>query len=220
MGAATRLEVTVNRRSVQIGSALRIGGAILLVVVAVLAALLAADVRAWQFALDRGDAAYAVSPGHATWRPPTHLGGLAASILGVGDDVALRQGISLYRQVVSQQESLNNQLAVETLRAQAERALARPAASSDPSIASQARTLLGILAFGAAAHGAGNQANTAISDFTAAITADPSDTAPKYNLEQLLRLSAPTGSRRKSGAANGFGRTGQGASGGSPGSGY
>jgi hypothetical protein len=213
----------VSRRLGHLGSTLRIGGAIVLAVIAVLAALLAADTRAWRFALERGDAAYAVAPQHARWTPATHLGGLAGSILGVADDVAMRRGIGIYRQVVSQQELLNNDLGVEALRAQAERALAGPASSSRPGLASQARTLLGILAFGAAARGGGgvNPTDAAISDFTGAITADPSNTGPKYNLELLLRLAAAGGTRSNSGPTNGFGRTGrQGAAGGAPGSGY
>lgn len=215
----------MSRRSARLGGALRIGAAVVLAVVAVLAALLAADTRSWRSALDRGDAAFAVSPAHAKWTPSTHLGGLAGSILGVGDDVAMRRGIALYRQVASRQESLSNQLDVEALRARAERALARPArpGSSDPGLASQARTLTGILAFGASAKGGGglSPADQAISDFTGAITTDPSDTAAKYNLELLLRLAAAGGSRHGSGPTNGFGRTGrQGAAGGAPGSGY
>ena len=213
----------MSRRRGQVGAALRVGGAIVLAVLAVLAALLAADSRSWRSALDRGDAVYAVSPGQARWRPSTHLGGLAASILGVGDDIAMRQGLGLYRQVIGGQESQYNALAVETLRAQAERALARPAASPNRRLASQARTLLGILAFGAAAQGGGGVSPTdaAISDFTDAITADPSNTAAKYNLELLLRLSAAGGTRANSGPTHGFGRTGiRGAAGGSPGSGY
>jgi hypothetical protein len=213
----------MSRRRGQFAGALRVGGAIVLAVVAVLAALVAGDSRSWRLALDRGDAVYAVSPGHAAWRPSTNLGGLAASILGVGDDIALRQGLGLYRQVVGQQDSAYNVLGVEALRAQAERALARPAASPDPQLASQARTLLGILAFGAAAQGGGGVSPTdaAISDFTDAVTADPSNTAAKYNLELLLRLSAAGGTRANSGPTHGFGRTGRrGASGGTPGSGY
>jgi len=216
------LENLVTRHGVSLSTALRIGGAVGLVVVAVLAALLAADTRAWRLSLERGDAVYAVSPGQAQWRPATHLGGLAQSLLGVGDDVALRQGLVLYRQIVGQHEFLNNQLGIETLRAQAEQRLAGPAASSNPKVASQARTLLGILAFGAAANGAGvSQTDAAISDFTDAVTVDQSNTAAKYDLELLLRLSATGAVRTSSGPTNGFGRTGRhGASGGVPGSGY
>jgi hypothetical protein len=212
--------VTVRR--VGWGTALRIGGAVVLATLAVLAAMLAADLRAWPLALDRGDAVYAAAPAQAAWTPSTHLGGLAASLLGVADDVAFRQGLGLYQQVVGQQEFQNNQLGIEALRAQAEHAFADPAASSDASLASRARTLLGILAFGAAAQGGGvSQTDAAISDFTDAVTVDPSNTAAKFDLELLLRLAAAGGIRTNVGPTSGFGRTGErGASGGVPGSGY
>src|SRR6202012_5959121 len=102
-------------------------------------------------------------------------------------------------------------------------ALAGPAASSNHALASQARTLLGILAFGAAARGGGgaSQAVAAISDFTDAVTVDPVNTDSKYDLELLLRLTAAGGLSTKTGPTHGFGNTGrQGAAGGTPGSGY
>jgi hypothetical protein len=203
-------------------TALRVVGAAVLAAVSILAALLAGDTRAWQAAIDRGDAMYAIAPGRAVWTPATRLGGVAASLLGVGDEVASRQALVLYRQVVEQHEFLNNALSVETLRVRAETALGGPASSSDPSRASQARTLLGILAFGAAANGGGtDQTDTAISDFTNAVRVDPTDAAAKFDLELLLRLTAAHGSRTGAGQSNGFGRTGRhGASGGIPGSGY
>jgi hypothetical protein len=50
---------------------------------------------------------------------------------------------------------------------------------------------------------------------------DPGDTAAKFDLELLLRLTAPHGQRHGTGLANGFGRNGHlGASGGVPGNGY
>jgi hypothetical protein len=89
-------------------------------------------------------------------------------------------------------------------------------------VAAQARTLVGILAFTESAEGGGvSQTDTAIADFSDAIRVDPDDTAAKFDLELLLRLTAPHGQRRGTGLANGFGRTGHvGASGGVPGSGY
>jgi hypothetical protein len=213
----------VTARQIGWGTALRTGGAIVLVAVAVFAALLAADLRAWPLALDRGDAVYAVSPGQAAWTPATHLGGLSGSLLGTADDVAFRAGLALYRQVVGQQELLSNALGIEAQRAQAERALAGPAASANPSLASQARTLLGSLAFGAVANGGAgvSQTDAAIADFTSAVTIDPSNAAAKFDLELLLRLTAARGLRSNVGPTNGFGRTGQrGAAGGVPGSGY
>lgn len=212
----------MSSRRVGHGTALRVGGAIVLAAIAVFAALLAADTRAWRSALERGDAAYAISPSRSVWRPSTHLGGLAGSILGVGDELAFRHGLVLYRQVTGRREFLDNQLGLEALRARAETALEQPAASSNPSLSSQARVLLGILVFGTAASGAGvSQTDTTISDFTDAITADQSDAAAKYDLELLLRLSAAGRVRTNSGSTNGLGRTGrQGAAGGAPGSGY
>ncbi len=201
----------------------RVLGATVLAVAAVLAALLAGDVRAWPFALDSGDAAYALRPAVAEWTPTTRLGGLAASLLGVGEDVASRRALALYRQVVAQQELLSNSLEVETLRVQAETALAAPAASANPSRASQARTLEGILAFGAASEGGAgvSQTDAAIADFTDAVSVDPDDTAAEFDLELLLRLTAAHGERTSAGPTNSFGRTGRrGAAGGSPGSGY
>jgi hypothetical protein len=212
----------VTWRAVGRGTLVRVAGVAVLATLAVLAALLASDVRAWRFALDRGDAVYAVAPGIASWTPSTRLGGLADSILEVGDELSFRQGLVLYRQVVAQQELSSNELGVETLRAQAESRLAGAASSPDLSLASRARTLLGILAFGASASGGGiSETDAAISDFTDAAIDDPTDTAAKFDLELLLRLTAAKGERTSTGPNSSYGRTGlHSASGGVPGSGY
>jgi hypothetical protein len=203
-------------------TALRLAAIALLAAIAVVAALLAADVRSWPVALDRGDAAYAIAPERAQWTPATHLGGLAQTLLGTADDVAARSALQSYRQVAGLHAQLNNELGVQTRRVAASNKLAGPADSTDPQVATQARTLLGILAFDRAAEGSGvSQTETAIADFTDAIRVDPGNTAAKFDLELLLRLGAPHGQRHGTGLANGFGRTGQlGASGGVPGSGY
>lgn len=203
-------------------TALRLAGITVLAALAVLAALLAADVRAWPVALDRGDAVYAIAPGRAEWTPTTRLGGLAETLLGTAGDVAARKGLQAFRQVAGAREQLNNALYVETQRVAAINALADPANSADAQVATQARTLIGILAFTESAEGGGvSQTDTAIADFSDAIRVDPDDSAAKFDLELLLRLIAPHGQRRGNGLANGFGRTGQlGASGGVPGSGY
>ena len=72
-------------------TALRLVAVAVLAVLAVLAGLLAGDVRAWPTALERGDAAYAIAPRSAHWTPPTHLGDLAETLLGTADDVAARR---------------------------------------------------------------------------------------------------------------------------------
>jgi hypothetical protein len=203
-------------------TAQRLAATAVLVAVAVVAALLAADVRAWPVALHRGDATYTIAAGRARWTPATRLGDLAQTLLGTADDVAARRALQSYGQVAGLQGQLDNELGVQTQRVAAINTLAGPANSTDPQVATQARTLLGILAFAQAADGAGvSQTDTAIADFTDAIRVDPGNPAAKFDLELLLRLSAPQGQRHGTGLANGFGRTGQlGASGGVPGSGY
>jgi hypothetical protein len=203
-------------------TALRIAASAALAAVAVAVALLAADVRAWPLTLDRGDAVYAIAPGRAQWTPATRLGGLAETLLGTADDVAARKALQAYRQVAGLKQQLNNALEVQTQQAAAISALAGPANSADPQLAAQARTLLGIVAFSESAEGGGvSQTDTAIADFTDAVRVDPGDTAAKFDLELLLRLTAAAGQRHGAGPSNGFGRTGHlGASGGVPGSGY
>jgi len=200
----------------------RIAAAIALAALAVLAALLAADVRAWPAALASGDAVYAVAPARAAWTPSPRLGGTAESLLGLQDELAFRQALQLYREGAGATQSLDNALDVQGLRAQAANALAGPAASGDAARASQARTLLGLLAFNASSSGAGaSQADAAISDFTDAVRVDPADAAAKFDLELMLRLTAAHGTRVGPGQGSGFGRTGRrGAGGGVPGGGY
>jgi hypothetical protein len=203
-------------------TALRLAAATVLAVVAVVAALLAADVRAWPVSLERGDAAYAIAPKQARWTPATHLGDFAETLLGVSDDVAARVALQRYSQVAGLHQRLNDALEVQTEREAAIDALAGPASAADPRLAAQARTLLGILTFSEASNGGGiSQTDAAIADFTDAIRVDPGDTAAKFDLELLLRLSAAQGHRRGTGPVNAFGNTGHaGSSGGAPGSGY
>ena len=193
-----------------------------LAVLAVLAAMLAADVRAWPVALERGDAVYAIAPRQARWTPPTHLGDLARTLLGTTDDIAARVALQRYLQVAGLQQHLNDALNVQTQRVTAINALSGPASSGDPRLAAQARTLLGILAFNESSEGGGvSQTDAAITDFTDAVRIDPGDSAAKFDLELLLRLTAARGHRRQTGPTNSFGQTGHfGASGGVPGSGY
>jgi hypothetical protein len=202
--------------------ALRIALATVLVALAVLAALLAADVRSWPGALTSGDALYASSPSSATWAPPTRLGGLALNLLGLHGDVQLRRAFQLFREAGATPQRLDNALEVQTARADAQEALAAAARRSPPQAASQALTLLGILAFRAVASGGGpSQTDAALSDFTDAVRADPGNDLAKFDLELLLRLSAAHGVRAGGGQGSGFGRGGRhGAAGGLPGSGY
>lgn len=192
-------------------SALRIAAATLLAAVAVLAALLAADVRSWRSAIVQGDAVYAVAPGTATWSPPTTLGGAAAALLASGPDVRFREALQRYALAASTPDRLDTAVELQTRRSQAENALATVSRGRH---ASQADTLLGVLAFE-------SSADSAIADFTDAVRADPANAAAKFDLELLLRLTAAHGSRPGAGPAGSFGRGGRrGAGGGVPGAGY
>jgi hypothetical protein len=190
---------------------MRAVAAVVLAGVAVLAVLLARDLNSARRALAEGDAVYAVTPGRATWTGSTALGGAAESLLGTRDDVRLRRALQRYAVAATVPNRLDTALERQTLRSQAATALADVAHGPH---ASQAETLLGVLAFA-------TSADEAIANFTNAVRADPTNAAAKYDLELLLRLSAASGSRQGAGAGSTFGRGGRrGAGGGVPGSGY
>jgi hypothetical protein len=202
-------------------TALRLAAIAVLAAAAVIAALLAADVRAWPAALENGDAVYAIAPGRARWIPATNLGDLSNTLLGTSGDVAARLALQDYREAADLEQQLGNAFPVPTLRLAAINALSGPASSANPQVAAQALTLLGVLTFAEAAAGGGiSPTDTAIADFTDAIRVDPGDTAAKFDLELLLRLTAPSQYTRGHRLARGFGRTGNGASGGAQGSGF
>ncbi len=189
---------------------------------AILVALLAADVRSWPPSLESGDAVYAAAPSRATWTPPTHLGHTASSVLDVKSQVTYRRALRLYRLSAGIQLRLDNALDASTARGQAQDALGAVARDSDPHRSSQARTLLGVLAFSAVGEGGGpSQLNQAVLDFDDAIRTDPTNEIAKYDLELLLRLSATKGIRISPGPGRQIdaeGRKGAGA--GVAGSGY
>jgi hypothetical protein len=200
----------------------RIALALVLSALGIGCVLLASDVRSWPAALASSDATYAAVPSAASWTPATRFGGLAADLLAVGDDVAARRALQRYVGAVHLGLRLDNALAVQSARAAAQDALLRVAAAGPGVRAGQALTALGILTFGATATGAQqDQVDAAAASFAAAIRADPSNNAAKFDLELLLRLSAAQGTRTGQGLGGGFGRGGHhGAGGGSPGRGY
>jgi hypothetical protein len=212
-------------------AALGFTGAAVLLVLAVLTALLAADVRAWRTTLREDDALLAAAPAAAAWEPDTHLNSIAERALGVHDDVEARRAIALYRRNIDIPVRLDNAQQVALARGRAEQALASVARSSDGPTASQAETLLGVLVFTDV--GPSNdpfqettgidpdQAQASIGDFQDAVRANPDNAVAKYDLELALRALLAQGIRVGAGQQTGAGSTGQrGAGGGSPGSGY
>jgi hypothetical protein len=201
---------------------IRFALAAVFVALAVLAALLAGDVRAWRSSIAAGDAAYAVTPSRASWTADARLGSVSEALLGVRDDVQLRDALQKYIDASKLHLRLDNALTVESARARAQDALEQVSHAPDPKRVSQVLTLLGILAYRASASGgAQSQVDAAISDFTDAVRADPANMEAAFDLELLLRLTAARGSRIEPGQGGGFGRTGRrGAGSGQPGSGY
>jgi hypothetical protein len=212
-------------------TAFGLAGAIVLVVLAVLAALLAGDIRGWQTTLREDDALVSATPKLATWEPSTHLSSLAEHVLGVRDDVEARRAIALYLQNVNVPVRLDNAQQVAVARGRAEQALAAVARNSSGARASQAETLLGVLVFTDV--GPSNdpfqettgmdpdQAQASLADFDDAVRTDPDNAVAKYDLELVLRELLSQGIRVGAGQQTGAGSTGQrGAGGGVPGSGY
>jgi hypothetical protein len=212
-------------------AALGFAGAAVLVALAVLTALLAADVRNWQRTLREDDALISTAPQLATWRPQTHLSSLAEHVLGVRDDVEARQAIALFLKNVNVPIRLDNAQEVAVARGRAEQALAAVARKSSGSRASQAETLLGVLVFTDVGPSADpfeettgldpDQVQASLSDFADAVRADSGNAFAKYDLELALRALLSQGIRVGAGPQTGAGSTGQrGAGGGAPGVGY
>lgn len=201
---------------------IRIVLAALLAAGAVVAVLLANDVRTVDSALRDGDVVYAATPSRASWSVSTTIGGAAESLLGAGDDVAFRRALQQYVDASKLRLRLDNAVDVESARGRAQDSLERLARNEPSPRTSQALTLLGVLAFRASASGATqSQVDAAISDFTDAVRADPGNVDAAFDLELLLRLTTAHGTRVEPGQGGGFGRTGRhGAGGGQPGSGY
>ena len=212
-------------------AALGFAAAAVLIVLAVLAALLAADIRSSQRTLREDDALVSAAPRLATWQPRTHLSSLAEHVLGVRDDVEARRAIALFLKNVNVPIRLDNAQQVAVARGRAEQALAAVARKSSGSRASQAETLLGVLVFTDVGPSSDpfqettgldpDQAQASLADFSDAVRADPGNAFAKYDLELVLRALLSQGIRVGAGQQTGAGSIGQrGAGGGTPGEGY
>jgi hypothetical protein len=187
-------------------------GLALAVAAAVVAVLLAQDLRAWPSAIGDDRAASASIPFDAAER-----------ILGVHDQLELRLSLVDVRRVVKERLHLADALDVQGRRAAVENRLAALAGSADSRVASQAEDVLGVLSFGDLARGGFQgrpQTETALGAFQNAVRLDPANAAARWNLEVVLRLLVAHGVRTGPGQGAGTGAGHHGASGGAPGRGF
>jgi hypothetical protein len=201
---------------------LRRVAAVIGVAVAVLALLLALDVRGWISALDRGDARYAKAPQSAAWRASSLLpADPARSLLDADDDLSLRDALRRFAVARATPRGFDNGQRQAEVRARAEVALADVTLRGSPAQASLAGNLLGVLMAAAGAEGGVSADDRARAAFDGAIRANPDNEAAKYNLELLLRRQRVVGTRE--GPSSGSGARGssrRGAGAGTPGQGY
>ena len=168
------------------------GTAAILLVIGVLAALLAQDVRSWRDTLRDDSIRYAISPSsQQEWTAPTYLPvSLSGRLLGVAPD---RQRLSALRLfALAQAIDLSNGITPSTslLLQSAEVSLGRAAQDPDPARASQAYTLLSVLLFkdSKAAYLPDVAAySAALSAMQNAVRADPANEHARANLELMLR---------------------------------
>jgi hypothetical protein len=187
-------------------------GVALATAAAVIAVLLAQDLRAWPRAIGHDKAANVSIPFDAAER-----------ILGVQDQLELRLALVDVRRVARQQLHLEDALDVQGERAAVENRLATLAGSADRRVASQAEDVIGVLSFGDLARGGFQgrpQAETALGAFQNAVRLDPANAAARWNLEVVLRLLIAHGVRTGPGQGAGASAGRHGASGGAPGRGF
>jgi hypothetical protein len=199
--------------------------AALLIILAVLAVLLAADLRNWHSAIRSGDARFATQPALARWTASTTLpGDPAFHLLGLRVPVDLRRAAQRFVQVAALGNGLDNGYSESAQRGDLEATLTNLARTHNRVDASYADNLLGILAFAdSQQRGPAGAAPVERSeaDFQTAVQLNPDNDDAKFNLELLLRELIAKGVRPGSNSSSGGPAKGhRGAGSGLPGSGY
>ena len=204
-------------------------GAVICLGLAVALGLLALDVTRSRDALASGDVAFRISPDKTgLWRASTIVpSGLAVSLLGTEDDVALRRAVRSMRlaRLDDPTASVSDpQLALLRNDAQA-RLDAVVAEANDPRQRSRAAGLLGVLGLARLVTETQDRVallSSTVANLQLAIAQDPSNDDAKYNLELALQRSRGIQLTEGSGGQNpspgGSGSSGAGA--GDPGTGY
>jgi hypothetical protein len=200
--------------------------ALVLAGVALVLALLAVDVHAWQTTVARDDLRFRALPAHkGLWQPPTVLPGDPASrLIGTGNAMAYRRALQYFwfARIGSNPEVRQD---TPTLRASAQERVQNLIGSA-PSAKqrSDAANLLGVLVVTTPAPGSDQDAVTQILTraaqyFQLAIAIDDGNLDAKQNLELVLRLQRPGKGKLGRDARSGYG-FGRGRGAGQQGGGY
>ena len=183
---------------------------VLLLGLAAVFALLAADVRSWQGTLRRDDVRFdATHPVQGLWRSPSTLpGDPAYQLLGLGDAIAYRRalqnfwfsfvGVSRVTTLDVTETRVKTENELQTLADSARTAAER----------SRAANLLGVMTITTPTADSATQVQTLIraaAYFRQAVAADPGNYTAKANLELLLRLVRPAKTKFGADARGGFG---------------
>jgi len=200
--------------------------ALLCVAIAIVVALLAADISAWRSTVARDDLRFRALPAHRhLWRPPTVLPGDPASLLiGTASTISYRRALQYFwfSRIGSNPEVRQD---TPTLRATTQNKLLRLVTSApNAQERSAAANLLGVLvvttpSIGGDTGGTAQVLTRAAQFFQQAIALNAGNADAKENLELVLRLQRPGQGRfgHDARAGYGFGR-GRGVS--SPGGGF
>jgi hypothetical protein len=186
--------------------------ALVLMGVALVLALLAVDVHAWQTTVERDDLRFRALPAHkGLWKPPAILPGDPASrLIGTGDAMAYRHALQYFwfARIGSNPEVRQD---TPALRASAqERIQSLIASAPSPKQRSDAANLLGVLVVTTPAPGSDQDAVTQILTraaqyFQLAISIDDGNLDAKQNLELVLRLQRPGKGKLGRDARSGYG---------------
>lgn len=193
--------------------ALPLVAVVVLLGLAVLLALLAVDARAWQGRIVRDDLRFRAHQSHlALWRSPAVLPhDPARSLLGLDDALSYRKALELYwfgRVGVStggQPDFAAERVVTE------ERLQSLLESGSTREERSNAANLLGVMTVTAPAADTATELeglDRAKSLFVQAIREDPTNYAPKVNLELVLRIGNPGKIEINQDARGGFGSGG------------
>ena len=172
---------------------LRLGVAVAALLLALVLALLARDIRRWEQSLAAGDRSFQVTPGtDGRWEPEgRQLGGAARAVLGIDDDLTLREAAQLFHR------SRPREVEARTTRDLAEATAAQvgfaevQGSDSSRALRSIAANQIGILAFADVLSNtdqAAARSQKAAQKFVEAIRLDPSNRQAMANLELLLTL--------------------------------